>query len=65
MSKEVKIGDKLRDNDKRKPDRVVTVTGIDGDHALYHTGKRTARVRFDRIYTDGKSRQRGFSLVTA
>ena len=69
----VKVGDKLRDNDKRQKGRVVTVTEVwdfgdpDGDDsmfvAVYHTGKRHARIRFDRIFTDGKKRQRGFNLV--
>lgn len=73
----VNIGDKLRDNDKRQKGRIVTITDIwtfgadatdpnvctDFFIARYHTGKREAGIRFDRIFTDGKKRQRGFNLV--
>lgn len=69
----VVVGDKLRDNDKRQKGRIVTVTEVldfgmppeDEDYfvARYHTGKRVASIRFDRIFTDGKKRQRGFNLV--
>lgn len=67
----VRVGDKLRDNDKRQKGRIVTITHIftygevDENRfvARYHTGKRDAGIRFDRIFTDGKKRQRGFNLV--
>lgn len=68
---EIKVGSKLRDNDKRQKGRIVVVTEVldfgESDPnlfvACYHTGKRQARIRFDRIFTDGKKRQRGFNLV--
>ena len=63
---EIKVGSKLRDNDKRQKGRIVVVTEVldfgESDPnlfvACYHTGKRQAR-----ICTDGKKRQRGFNLV--
>lgn len=68
MSK-VKVGDTLRDNDKRKPDRFVTITEVvtnagEDHYVTYHTGKRTARILMKRIFTDDKPRQRGFNLVS-
>jgi len=66
---EIKIGDELRDNDKRQKGRIVTVldvvygVGPGQGFIYYHTGKRLATINIDRIFTDGKKRQRGFNLV--
>lgn len=59
----VQPGMKLRDNDPRFKGRVVTVKSVLGDYAQYQAGKRTAKIRLDRIYDDGKERKSGFSVV--
>lgn len=58
---------RLRDNGPRMPERVLKVTGFDGEYVFAKLrpglpGKLT-RIRRERIYTDGKPRKSGWSLV--
>lgn len=67
MDAKVKVGDVLRDNDKRKNGATVTVIAVvatvAGGYAMYHTGKRKVKISFDRIFTDGAVRAQGYNLV--
>lgn len=60
---QIKSGDKLRDNDPRMPNRVLTVIGVFPKKvaALSPVG-REVTISLSRIYTDGKARRTGFSL---
>jgi hypothetical protein len=71
---ELKVGDRIKDNDPRMLNRVLTVTRIwwplSGDpleaKAIADDGVgRPYPILLRRIYTDGKPRKSGFSLVTA
>lgn len=64
---ELKVGDRIRDNDPRMKGRVLrvtfvgAVTGIQAEDSI-------GRLRWydpERIHTDGKPRRTGFSLVAA
>lgn len=63
----IKVGDVLQDNDPRQNGKRVTVIAIENedaaDFAVYQAGRRRARIRCDRIFTDGKPRTKGFNLV--
>lgn len=69
---DIKVGSCLRNNDTRKKGETVVVEAITGRtipvslqdrHAIYRSNKRIARIRFDRIYVDGRPRARGYNLV--
>ena len=62
---ELKVGDKLRDNDPRMSHRAqLTITHIlpNGVHAQTSRGQTVTLLRH-RIFTDGKPRRSGFDLV--
>lgn len=59
----IRVGSTLETNDKRTPGHRVTVIGVDKTYATYQAGVRKARIRLDRIYTDGKPRSQGWNLV--
>jgi hypothetical protein len=67
MSETIKVGDWIKDNDPRIPDRVLEVTELlpNGVVASMRgkpgTGQTT--IRLDRIKCDGKSRRYGWNLV--
>lgn len=63
----------VKDNDPRTPNRVLTVRWITPSGpfggpqwAVCSDGvtRREHRIRLDRIYTDGKPRRTGFTLLT-
>jgi hypothetical protein len=60
-------GARIRDNDPRMPNRVLQVTGFDGEYVFARFGPgfpdRMTRIRRDRVYTDGKPRRSGWSVV--
>lgn len=61
---ELKIGDKLKDNDPRMPNRVLTIAEVLPNGVMCFThANRTTMILRRRIYTDGKPRRSGFSLV--
>ena len=69
---DIKVGSKLRNNDPRKNGDTITVEALirsdsgagNGDNfAVYRSAKRTARIRFDHIFTDGKTRAVGYNLL--
>lgn len=60
-------GTVIRDNDPRMPYRNLRVRVVGTEYArCSHLAmtNMTARVRLDRIHTDGKPRKSGFSVVT-
>lgn len=56
-------GMKLKDNDPRHKDRIVTVIEVLGDYAIYACRTRRCRIKLDRIHDDGKRRNTGFEIV--
>lgn len=59
-----KVGDRIRDNDWRMGDRVLTITILTTMYAYCSDGKRSGiRIRHKYIHTDGKPRKSGFSLI--
>ena len=63
---DLKVGDKIRDNDPRMGNRVLTIVEIfpNGVAALDARGRMFTYLR-RRIHTDGKPRVGGFSKVSA
>lgn len=65
----LKPGMYMQDNDPRTNKRAVVITAVHTDpltgqqYACYRYGYRVARVRFDRIYIDGKERRKGWNLM--
>lgn len=58
-------GDELLDNDPRMPGRRLCIVTV-GDTSVVAEDRKNSRrvmVRLARIYTDGKPRRRGFTLV--
>jgi hypothetical protein len=67
MSREIRVGDRIRDNDPRMGDRVLEVWSLVGDDRVLARDRIGSRYRIlrRRIYTDGRPRKSGFSLVEA
>lgn len=70
MKYEVKVGDRIKDNDPRTSGRVLIVEEVVPGHPHSyancvdaHNPQRKPRIRLDRIYTDGKPRRTGFTLL--
>ena len=63
-SMELKVGDKIKDNDPRMSDRVLEIIEVlpNGVRAVNSVGKVRWYLR-KAIHTDGKPRRTGFSLV--
>jgi hypothetical protein len=64
----VKVGDVIRDNDPRRPDKFVEVKFIrqigSTVYAIYDAGRRHARIDTDRIFNDTKRRNIGWQLIS-
>jgi hypothetical protein len=63
MSEELKVGDKIKDNDPRSSYRVLTITEILPNGVRAAFAGRLSTILRRRIYTDGKPRRSGFSLL--
>ena len=64
----LKIGDKLKDNDPRMGNRILTVVELDectGRVVVQNAVGMKYRHWRHRIFTDGKERKSGLSLVRA
>jgi hypothetical protein len=67
----MKIGDRIKDNDPRMPNRVLIITaigvrtahGIESVRAKSPYHKQEFRISAKRIHTDGKPRRGGFDLL--
>lgn len=64
---EIKIGDKIVDNDPRICGRrCLIVTSIDGERVTASDGRHdTTKISIRRIFTDGKLRRMGWSLIAS
>jgi len=60
---ELKVGDRIKDNDPRMPNRVLKVTEITATRVKAIDAYHVASIELRRIYTDGKPRRSGFSKV--
>jgi hypothetical protein len=60
---ELKPGDRIKDNDPRM-DRVLSVARVSAEYVYANWAGRESRIRKDRIYTDGKPRRSGFSVIS-
>lgn len=67
MSDLLCVGDRIKDNDPRMPDRVLMVINISVLSGVYAQDRhgRCNWYRRDRIFTDSKPRRTGFSRVEA
>jgi hypothetical protein len=65
MTIQLEIGDILQDNDPRQEGRTVEIRAIlpNGVSGMSYPKGAFVTIRRDRIYTDGKPRKSGFSLV--
>jgi hypothetical protein len=64
MRAELQIGQRIKDNDPRMPPRVLTIIEVTPKEVLAeNVAHRVFSIRPDRIYTDGKPRRTGFSLL--
>lgn len=65
MSDTLKIGDHIKDNDPRVPDRVLEVTSNDGSRVKARSLRNgiTVTIKRNRIFIDGKERRSGFNRV--
>jgi hypothetical protein len=63
---DIKIGDRLKDNDPRMTGRVLTVLLLLHDRVYAHDSRgRYNWYQRKRIYTDAKPRRSGFSRIEA
>jgi hypothetical protein len=64
---EITYNIRIKDNDPRMPNRILQVTGFEGDYvfASIRPGhkNRLTKIRRDRIHCDGKPRRSGWSLI--
>lgn len=61
----LKIGDKIKDNDPRSSHRILVITSILPNGVEAELGGRRVSILRRRIYTDGKPRRSGFSLLAS
>jgi hypothetical protein len=61
---DLKVGDRIKDNDPRMPNRVLTIHQVlPNGVAVKNSMGRVFLILRRRIYTDGKPRRTGFDLV--
>jgi len=73
VSDDLRVGDKIKDNDPRMGERVLIVvsvpTGLPGDNdkviVVRRSSTRRLSISRERIFTDGKPRRYGFNKVSA
>jgi hypothetical protein len=59
----LKAGQILYDNDPRYRGRKLEVVRVEGSYAVCMCGPRQVKVRLDYIFSDGKPRRSGYSIV--
>lgn len=62
---ELAVGQAIRDNDPRNNGRVFTITSVSPEFIGYHSGARRCSVSRNRVFTDGRKRTWGWSVVTS
>jgi len=68
MTRELKVGDRIKDNDPRMGGRVLTICAValSGDYVRARDSIGFERMYMtSRIYMDSKPRRRGFTLLEA
>lgn len=61
---ELKVGDKIKDNDARMTRRVLEVVGLECQYVMAkNVMNRTVRILRNRIFTDTRERKTGFSRI--
>jgi hypothetical protein len=60
---EIKIGDRLADNDPRMPNRVVTVKALWPKVFVEDIIGRRFAISPSRVFADGKTRHYGFNII--
>ena len=64
IERDLKPGDRIRDNDPRFPDRVLTVTTLTDRYVWAVTASGLeSRIQRRSVHIDGKPRRSGFSLM--
>lgn len=64
FERDLKPGDRIRDNDPRFPDRVLTITALTERYVWAVTASgRESHIQRRFVHTDGKPRRTGFSLM--
>jgi hypothetical protein len=63
MDYEIKVGDKIKNNDKRNPDDVREINVVSKEHVGYHSGARQCYVSRTRVFIDGKKRSWGWNVL--
>lgn len=68
LNRPLKAGDRLYNNDPRIPEtdprKIITVLHAGIWRIKYHTGYRTAWVKINRVFQDGKNRAQGYNLLS-
>ena len=64
----IRVGQFIRDNDPRNPNRILMIDEIDDTHVIarpegWHAAKRKARIAIKYIHLDDKPRRSGWSVV--
>jgi len=69
-TREIRLGDRIRENDVRGPKRVLVVQGLLEENGRMHSvlarnekTMRLSKIKLAYIHTDGKPRKSGWSLV--
>lgn len=66
-TKQIKPGDRIKDNDPRMGNRILNVIVVYYDHGGFRVvasrGRQSYNIRMDRIHTDGRPRKSGFTLL--
>jgi hypothetical protein len=60
---ELKVGDRIKDNDPRMYRRILTVRDVQEVYVYADCAGIPVRILRRRIFTDGKPRKTGFSLM--
>jgi hypothetical protein len=63
----VQVGDTIKDNDPRGPNRMLVIVAFDSPGyvraARHPAAKRQSRIALKRIFDDGKTRRHGWNVV--
>ena len=60
------LGIKIKDNDPRVGNRILTVIGLTETHVIARQGDlHPVRIRKDRIYFSSKPRKTGFTIINS
>lgn len=60
---EIKVGDLIKNNDKRKPDEIREINVVTPYHVGYHSGARQCYISRTRIFSDGYKRSWGWNVI--